>query len=57
MRNFKPVLITLEPKQIAWLKKLSKKTKTPYTKIIRDLIDYKMKNEKIIRDLITGQMK
>lgn len=45
MRNFKPVLITLEPKQITFLKKLSKKTKTPYTKIIRDLITRKMKNE------------
>lgn len=45
MRNFKPVLITLEPKQITFLKKLSKKTKTPYTKIIRDLITRRMKNE------------
>jgi hypothetical protein len=43
MRNFKPVLITLEPKQIAWLKKQSKKLKIPYTKIIRDLVTGQMK--------------
>ena len=40
--NFKPFMVYLEPRQIALLKKFSKKNKTTMSQVVREAVEAKM---------------